>query len=151
MARVNVGVDPKLLTDQWLVAESVEITMITGSLRKNNYQIKSEIPGHYKLGKGHINFFKDKLFYLARRLHAVNKEMTRRGFKPGTSLDDLTEFPKELRNDWEPTMEDSKILRERLIWKLERKPNIWRYGRNHIDNVLGDYKDKIIKSELFYV
>ena len=38
MARVNVGVNPKYLADQWLIAESVEITMITGSLRKNKYK-----------------------------------------------------------------------------------------------------------------
>ena len=43
MARVNIGVNPKHLSDQHLIAESVEITMITGSLRKNNYEIKSEV------------------------------------------------------------------------------------------------------------
>ena len=44
MARVNIGVDPKYLSDQHLIAESVEITMITGVLRKNGFEIKSPVP-----------------------------------------------------------------------------------------------------------
>jgi deoxyribonuclease (pyrimidine dimer) len=75
MVRVNVGVNPLYLADQHLIAESVEITMITGGLRKNNYIIKSDMPSNLVLGKGHINFFKNKIIYLNKRLTAVNQEM----------------------------------------------------------------------------
>ena len=81
MARVNVGLNPKLLSDQHLVAESVEITMITGSLRKDGYVIKGKVPDKFPMGTGHINFFKNKLVYLKRRLDDVNNEMIRGGSK----------------------------------------------------------------------
>ena len=42
MARVNCGIEPLYLSDQHLIAESVEITMITGGLRKNGYKIKTK-------------------------------------------------------------------------------------------------------------
>lgn len=148
MARVNVGVNPKYLTDQWLVAESVEITMITGSLRKNNFIIKSAIPKNYKLGTGHINFFKDKLVYLKRRLKAVNNEMVNRGFKPGTHLA-LMNYPQKFCNDWSPTQVDSDILRERLLGKyIAKNPGFWRYWSEYIPNVdfyKGFYKGKLFK------
>jgi len=148
MARVNVGVNPLYLTDNWLIAESVEITMITGSLRINNYQIKSEIPNLFTLGKGHMNFFKNKLIYLQKRLQEVNKEMLRRGFHPGTSIN-LDNIVTNLINDWSPTLEATNILRERLYFKLNRKPNIWRYNKKNINHNL--IKDMIQNSEVYYV
>mgnify|MGYP006146384869 FL=1 len=120
MARVNIGVDPKHLSDQHLVAESVEITMITGGLRKHGFEIKSPVPEIFKMGTGHINFFKNKLVYLKKRLGAVNNEMRRRNFKPGTKLD-LNEFPEKYHNDWQPDMSASMILRDRIVERL-RKP-----------------------------
>ena len=109
MARVNTGISPLLLADQHLIAESVEITMIVGSLRKSGYCIKGYCPDVYKLGKGHINHFKNKLKYLARRLTVVNNEMIRRGFNPGTTTECLEIAPREFQNDWRPTLEDSLI------------------------------------------
>jgi hypothetical protein len=41
MARVNIGVHPRHLADQHLIAESVEITMITGGFKKNNFKSKA--------------------------------------------------------------------------------------------------------------
>jgi deoxyribonuclease (pyrimidine dimer) len=156
MARVNVGVDPKLLTDQHLVAESVEITMITGQLRKQGYVIKSEIPKEFKMGTGHMNFFKNKLVYLKRRLDIVNNEMLRRGFKPGTKID-LSEFPTEFHNDWTPDMSESMILRvriaDRLITRANGKPasRLHRYNRRHIGWYNKCLGNKIVESELFHV
>ena len=86
MARVNIGVNPKYLADQHLIAESVEITMITGGLRKNGYVLKSPTPEKFSLGNGHINFFKNKILYLYNRLNAVNEEMRRRNFNPTTKI-----------------------------------------------------------------
>lgn len=150
MARVNVGVNPALLTDQWLVAESVEITMITGSLRANGNQIKGAVPAEFKLGAGHINFFKNKLQYLTSRLVAVNEEMTRRGFSPGTSPTDLQGFPEHLYNVWAPTNKDSFILRQRLLSKLYAKPNQWRYHREYITD-LQEFSENLSASPLYYV
>ena len=156
MARVNVGLDPKLLSDQHLVAESVEITMITGSLRKDGYVIKGKVPDKFPMGTGHINFFKNKLVYLKRRLDDVNNEMIRRGFNPGTKID-LDEFPVELQGDWTPTMEDSIILRERVADRLLTRANgksatrLHRYNKRYLGWYSKCLGSKIIKSELFFV
>lgn len=117
MSRVNIGVHPKYLADQHLIAESVEITMITGGLKKQGFKIKSAIPTQFSLGVGHINFFKNKILYLKNRLDLVNSEMKRRNFNPGTKID-LSEYPIELINDWTPSYEDSKIIRARIISRL---------------------------------
>jgi len=156
MARVNVGLDPKLLSDQHLVAESVEITMITGSLRKDDYIIKGRIPEKFPMGTGHINFFKNKLTYLKRRLDTVNKEMIRRGFNPGTHIN-LNEFPKELRGDWTPTLEDSMILRVRVADRLLTRANgtsatrLHRYNRRYLGWFGKRLGEKIINSKLYNV
>lgn len=156
MARVNVGLNPKLLSDQHLVAESVEITMITGSLRKDGYVIKGKVPDKFPMGTGHINFFKNKLVYLKRRLDDVNNEMIRRGFNPGTKIN-LNEFPKNLHGDWKPDINDSMILRERVADRLITRANgksasrLHRYGRRYIGWYNKCLGNKIINSELYYV
>jgi len=151
MARVNVGCNPLHLADQHLIAESVEITMIVGSLRKNGYCIKGDCPDVYKLGKGHINFFKKRLKYLARRLEAVNKEMIRREFKPGTTTECLEIAPREFQNDWQPTIEDSMIVRNRIVEKMIKKPEgFWRYEGELIADVTV-FSRKLLQSNLYVI
>lgn len=155
MSRVNIGINPLYLADQHLIAESVEITMITGQLKKNNFQIKSEIPDSFKLGTGHINFFKNKVLYLHKRLNEVNKEMKRRGFNPGTHLN-LDEFPKELVNDYNPSQIDSDIIRDRVSSRLKNRSDgrpgngFYRYGKKLIENI-SPFAENVKKSKLFYV
>lgn len=156
MARVNSGLNPKYLSDQHLVAESVEITMIPGSLKVNGYQVKGKIPDHYKLEKGHINFFKNKLLYLSKRLQEVNTEMVIRGFNPGTKIN-LDEFPSKFVNDWSPTIEESRLVRARIIERLNN-PKSGKVGKDyhrHYKAVLGESMEKFCAdlwdSELFYV
>jgi len=157
MARVNIGINPIYLADQHLIAESVEITMITGGLKKQKCIIKSPIPTTFKLGTGHINFFKNKILYLDRRLKAVNQEMINRGFNPSTKLD-LSEYPKELVNDWNPNIKDSNILRqrvyERLLTRSNGKPGsgFYRYKSEYlVGNDLFKLANQVKNSELFYV
>lgn len=153
MARVNIGVDPKFLSDQHLIAESVEITMITGSLRKNGYQIKSHIPETFALGKGHINFFKDKILYLHFRLEEVNKELSKRGIKNSTFIQ-FREFPVQLIAGWKPSFVDSSIIRERikerLIKPLKAKPGFHKYYGKPISN-MEEFANKMIESKLYWV
>jgi len=155
MARVNIGVDPKYLSDSHLVAESVEITMITGGLRKNGYEIKSPVPEIFKMGTGHINFFKNKLKYLKRRLESVNTEMRRRNFNPGTKLD-LEEFPTKYHNDWAPDMKASMILRTRIYDRLKNPLNgkpgheYHRYKSSSIPNY-NEFCDKLLNSDLYHL
>lgn len=153
MSRVNIGINPIYLSDQHLIAESVEIIMITGGLRKNNYQIKSEVPDEFNLGKGHINFFKNKLYYLNRRLLAVNNELTNRNIRNSTSID-LGEFPSELRGDWTPLINESKIIRyriaDRLIRPLKAKLGFHKYWKQPILDMYR-FSNIMVESELFEV
>lgn len=148
--RCNTGVNPKMLTDSWLIAEQVELLMIGGMLRRNNYQPKSSIPSTFRLGKGHMLFWVNKMRYLKRRHIEVKKEVARRGFKVTDREIDLNEFPKEFCFDWQPSLKDSQILRERLLWKLYNKPTIWRYERKYISDI-DDFSKKLLNSELFIV
>lgn len=153
MARINSGINPKYLSDQHLIAESVEITMITGALRKDGYVIKGSVPDEYTLGKGHINFFKPKIQYLMKRLLAVNNEMKRRGFSPGTKIDSV-EFSCLFINDWQPKFKDTCLVRQRIIERLKEpkkaKTGFHRYYGKPIEN-MNEFCETLKKSELFYV
>ncbi len=155
MARVNVGISPKYLSDQHLIAESVEITMITGALRKDGYVIKGSVPEEYCLGKGHINFFKPKILYLKDRLEEVNQEMKRRGFEPGTKIN-LLEFAGnncQVKN-WQPKFKDTCLVRQRIIERLKTpkkaKQGFHRYYGKAIED-MEQFCETLKKSELYYV
>lgn len=153
MARINVGIDPKYLSDQHLIAESVEITMITGSLKHNQYQIKGSVPEKFTLGAGHINFFKDKLVYLALRLDAVNDEMKRRGFSPGTNIR-LIEFPVEFLWSWSPNLTDTDLIRGRIVERLtnpmKASGNFHKYMGKSISD-MDEFCKKLVDSKLFHL
>ena len=131
MTRINI-VDPSELTDQHLIAEYREIFMVAGSLKRTlvskvGYQ-ESKVPERYTLNSGHVYFFYNKGRYLHRRYDELIKEMKLRGFMPS----DDRPFPfqifmdNDLYNDWTPTMEDYKIIRERIQQKINMKPEWYR-------------------------
>lgn len=123
MVRINIT-SPRNLADQHLIAEYNEILMLVGYARKHP-GIKC-VPARYCLGKGHITFFKNKLLYLAKRHEEIKKEMKRRGFKPRKSIS-LKRFKKYLLNDWKPCAPDQKVIKRRLIEKLSKKSDFYRY------------------------
>jgi len=123
MVRVNL-IDPKVLADQHLIAEYDEILMLLGYVKR--YPDADDIPEKYCLGKGHIRFFKDKLLYLKKRHETIKKEMVKRGFRPKKSIN-LNLFSKSLRNDWKPEKKDKEIIKRRLIEKIGKKPDFYRY------------------------
>lgn len=122
MVRVNI-ISPKLLSDQHLLAEHLEIIMLISYARKNP---PKEIPARYCLGKGHITFFKDKIRYLQKRHIEIQKEMKKRGFKPKAKLS-VKGISKHLLNDWIPVAGDKKIIKKRILWKIRKKPGYYRY------------------------
>lgn len=154
MSRINSGISPHFLSDQHLIAESVEITMITGALRKDGYKIKGQVPDKYCLGKGHINFFKPKIMYLAKRLVEVNEEMKRRGFNPGTSIDVFEFNFLFLLNNWTPTFQDTALVRTRIIERLKTplkaKIGFHRYYGKPIEN-LDEFTENLRNSKLYFV
>ena len=131
MTRINI-VEPSELTDQHLIAEYREIFMIAGSLKrtlmsKTGYD-KSKVHKKYTLNKGHVYFFYNKGKYLNNRYQKLILELEKRGFK--LSKDRF--FPKEifidnnLYNDWEPSLDDYTIIRERIKNKISMKPEWYR-------------------------
>jgi deoxyribonuclease (pyrimidine dimer) len=124
MVRVNL-IDPGALADQHLVAEYREILMLLGHARKHPPQ-PGTLPSTYRLGKGHILFFKDKLRYLSQRHGLLCVEMRRRGMHP-LLVADLSSFPGWMLQGWSPRPEDVKIIKSRLVQKLRMKEGFYRY------------------------
>ncbi|MFA6461576.1 MAG: pyrimidine dimer DNA glycosylase/endonuclease V [Candidatus Woesearchaeota archaeon] len=125
MVRINL-ISPKKLADQHLIAEYDEILMLLGYVRKYPKLELEKISKNYVLGKGHILFFKNKLKYLQKRHELIRKEMKRRGFETNKRVV-LSEFSRELRRDWRPSIKDYGGIKERLRWKIKNKPNYYRY------------------------
>lgn len=123
MVRINL-ITPKNLADQHLIAEYNEILMLIGHIKKFP-KIKT-ITKDYTLGKGHLNFFKNKIKYLKERHELIKKEMKKRNFKTEKTII-LNEFKKEQKKDWKPKPEDFKIIKERIIEKIKLKPTYYRY------------------------
>jgi len=130
MTRINI-ISPSELMDQHLIAEYREITMVPGSLKRTlNSKMgfrKEKVNTKYILNKGHVYFFYDKGEYLNRRYNEIVDEMKHRGFKPNPTRGFPKEvFPPELYNDWVPTLDDQRLIRQRLKEKVEMKPNWYR-------------------------
>lgn len=125
MVRVNL-IEPKKLTDQHLIAEYNEILMLAGYAKK--YPSLDGIPETYKLGPGHIKFFKNKLRYLKQRHEKIKREMKSRGFKTNKSLL-LENFPASLKKSWSPEDKDFKVIKTRISQKIKLKPDYYRYYR----------------------
>ncbi len=131
MTRINI-IEPSELTDQHLIAEYREITMVPGSLKrtlvsKTGYQEK-KVPKKFTLNGGHVYFFYNKGKYLDIRYKQLIKEMKRRGFNPDPNRKFPTDIFKNngLYNDWMPTIEDQKIIRQRIAERIAAKPDWYR-------------------------
>lgn len=128
MVRINI-IGPEYLSDQHLIAEYNEILMLFGYVKKHphtHFNQLHKIPISYKLGEGHILFFKSKLKYLERRHNIIKIEMKKRDFVCRMSVNS-SDFDKRLVNDWEPSAQDKEIIKKRIIEKINLKPNYYRY------------------------
>ena len=127
MVRINL-INPKNLTDQHLIAEYNEILILCGSTKK--FPKIKNMPSEYKLGKGHITFFKNKIVYLQKRHELIKKEMIVRGFKPKKKIS-ILKLSKSLLNDWSPRKEDYIIIKQRITERILQKPQWYRYYGKH--------------------
>ena len=122
--RIN-AINPKYLTDQHLIAEYRELLMATKALERNQHT-NSPIPKEYRLGTGHVNFFKNKIGYLKKRHVALKNEMTRRGFTNRHNIHSEV-FPENMCNDWKPSKKDRKVSADRIYSRIMEKPQWYRY------------------------
>ena len=125
MVRINL-INPRFLTDQHLIAEYNEILMLFSYVRKYPHTHFNRIPKNYKLGEGHILFFKNKLKYLKNRFDLIKKEMYRRSFYARKKIN-FNNIDRELIKDWKPSNIDKEIIKKRLIEKINLKDNYYRY------------------------
>lgn len=133
MTRINI-LPPTELTDQHLIAEYREITMVPGSLRrtlKSKVGFRPErVSKTYTLNAGHVYFFYDKGKYLDKRYDELVEEMKFRGFNPDPERRFPKEvFPQELYNDWMPSLEEQKIVKQRIEEKIKMRPNWYRHTK----------------------
>lgn len=124
MVRINT-IHPKLLTDEHLYAENVESQMILSFI--NKYP-KGFIPDSYRLGEGHISYFRDKKNIILNRKEVIQQEMDRR--KTNNSIQYITLI-------WTPSKKDKQINIQRIIDRLRnpiKKKTPWHYcGKVIID------------------
>jgi deoxyribonuclease (pyrimidine dimer) len=133
MTRINI-IPVSELTDQHLIAEYREITMIpaalTRTLNSKSGFIKKKIPDRFTLNTGHVYFFYDKGLYLYNRYDNIVEEMILRGFNPDLKrIFPKDIFPFELFNDWIPTIKEQEIVRSRIKEKIAMKPSWYRKTR----------------------
>ena len=131
MTRINI-IPVSELYDQHLIAEYREITMVPAALKRTLNSKKgldqTKIPTNYTLNKGHVYFFYNKGAYLFKRYQEIISEMKNRGFNPDVNR----KFPKDifidnnLYKDWKPNLEDLKIIRQRIEFKIKIRPNWYR-------------------------
>lgn len=136
MVRVNM-IPPVELTDQHLIAEHNEILMLCGCLSKTlkskaGFQQK-KVPQEFTLGKGHIYFFFNKGLYLHKRFRSIVEEMYARGFSPQKDFPAYL-WPTHLYNDYQPTDEAFKIIRDRIALRISQKPDWYRYWGKKYEN-----------------
>ena len=119
MTRINVGIPPAELTDKHLLAEHREIKRIPNCITKGRYNMDG-IPDRFKLGKGHVKFFYNKLFYLFTRYLKLYVECKSRGFNVQNYTNAWNNIPKELMGNYIPTENDRKLIQQRINEKLNK-------------------------------
>tara|TARA_B100001250_G_C19769738_1_gene776518 strand:+ start:741 stop:1163 length:423 start_codon:yes stop_codon:yes gene_type:complete len=139
MTRINL-INVNELTDQHLIAEYREITMVPAALKRTlnsrNGLHLDKIPNNFTLNKGHVTFFYNKGKYLFNRYNLLVNEMKKRGFQPNQNR----QFPRQvfmehnLFNDWKPSMKDLDVIRERISSKIKEKPNWYRKHGKYLKN-----------------
>jgi len=133
MTRINL-VPPKELSNQHLVAEYREIFMVGSSLQrsiasKSWSKTLTNLPEKFTLNTGHVKFFYNKGLYLDKRYHQLVHEMKQRGMTPDPNRRfKVEQWPVELWNDWEPSLRDKQIIRERIKERINEKPGWYRWS-----------------------
>ena len=104
------------------------------SMKKKSGFDKSEIPEQFTLNAGHVKFFYDKGKFLAERFKQLRDELVKRGFNLNDEIGfDTSFFQDGFYNDWTPTEESKRLIRERIKERIEQKPGFYRYKGERID------------------
>lgn len=140
MTRVNAHMKPHILTDQHLLAEHREIVRLA-KLGKDYWardaKKRSKIPQQFVLGKGHVNYFYDKLDFVQARYEALYAECTERGFDVTYMGDAFDDLPAESVGNYSPTEQEvdrtKLMLFLRITKRLKQSTQTPRYMKEPID------------------
>ena len=117
MTRINVGIEPKYLTNKHLLAEHREITRIPRAIKVGKFSFRN-MPEKFTLGNGHVKFFYNKIKYLHSRYIALYNECIERGFNVSNYSSAFDGIPAEFYNDYNPSHADMIIIIDRILEKL---------------------------------
>lgn len=139
MTRINT-IAVELLLDQHLMAEYRELPMVLASLRRslratNGQPQNLKIPPRYTLNAGHVSFFYNKETWLFARWRLLIKELKYRGYRINHSARDLdwSVFDTVEHVDWSPTMADKLLNFERIVQRLDARPNWYKFHGVSVD------------------
>jgi len=124
MTRINADISPRRLSDQHLIAETREILRL-----RHLPSSKSKTTPFFKLGAGHVLFFKDKLRFAHRRYKSLHRECIHRGFKVKELENGFEDIPLEYYGEWTPSSEDESLIVSRIEERLLSMKRINYYGR----------------------
>lgn len=131
MTRINVGINPRNLSDKHLLAEHREIKRIPNHLRKYGLKCLSNAPKQFTLGKGHVLFFIDKGRYTYRRYQRIYEECIKRGFNVTDYSNAWNIYHEQnilklqdenkifLWGNYKPTPEDKQLIKDRIASKIK--------------------------------
>lgn len=120
MTRINVGVHPKYLSKEHLIAEHREIKRIPNVVRSGKAVLK-DIPESFTLGKGHVKFFYNKLGFLLKRYRQIYKECIKRGYKVQDYSGAWDGIKPELMQDYRPSKNDKILILNRISERTNSK------------------------------
>ena len=120
MTRINC-VPVTELVDKHLVAEYRELPRIYKLARacRERGVNPGTLPATYRLGKGHVLFFYNRLGFIKKRHGELIREMLRRGFQVNfPTPPTISDLPNSWRHDWQPTDEAMELNRARIAERL---------------------------------
>jgi deoxyribonuclease (pyrimidine dimer) len=117
LTRVNVGIHPKELNRDMLIAEHREIKRIPNAIKSGRFSMKGQ-PKEFKLNDGHVKFFYDKLAYIKKRYELIYRICIERNYDVTYFGDSFVGIPVKYMGDYQPTQRDRKILIQRINERL---------------------------------
>lgn len=113
MTRVNVGILPRELSNQLLIAELREIKRIPNCIKIGRFNLKN-VPEKFTLGTGHVSFFYNKIGYLKNRYKSLYEEAISRKLNVQDFSDSFEGISERFMNDYSETEIDRNILLKRF-------------------------------------
>lgn len=138
MTRINIGINPKNLSDQHLLAEHREIKRLpnffTKRLAKNKFD---DIPEKFTLNTGHVRYFLDKGKYTYERYLSIRQECLNRGYNVEDYSKNWNVYTPNFFLNCSPDEIDLSIITERITTRLLNSKRKVTYYKKEVDkNIL---------------